>query len=373
MPALSSPKPSPPPPKPSPPPPRPNPPPPKASPPPPQPLYQVEARVQTSGVGASCDQWRATAEDAYEVSIAQVWGVSPAAVTSFCLEVPPATGRRRLQQGKGVITLAIRHVVGMRGLARAQAAVTASAAAITDGAFAASVAAQLHSATRYVPRPPANPQPACIIGVTCRNPPPSPPPKRSPPSPPPPRPKPSPPPPRTNPSGTAALYLVERQACSSGAFASARCTCAEEQWQWAKTNKHWWWHDRHSISLTPAVGSSGLQLWRMVSVDGGPLVPGAAVTLQNTARAACGGYIAAAAAHCGEGQAQLSGDGRSASAQWVLRAGPKPLSFMLESKGASWSCPRRWLGAPGHCGDDSVGLYAAGDPHATLIWLVLPA
>lgn len=367
-----------------------------------------------------------------------MWGISPAAVASFCQEMPPATGRRRLQQGPGVVTLAIRHVVGMRGLARAQTAVTASAAAITNGAFAASVAAQLHSATLYAPRPPATPQPACIIGVTCRNPPPSPPPKRSPLNPPPPRPKPSPPPPRSNPSGPAALYLVERQACSSGggwlgraaacctgesaacvcsivaapapgcnvrhavhhrsicmhaspcvldptlptshvfcpaAFASARCTCGEEQWQWAKTSKHWWWHDRwrRSISLTPAVGSNDLQLWRMVSVDGGPLVPGATVTLQNTARAACGGYIATAAAHCGEGQAQLSGDGRSASAQWVLRAGPKPLSFMLESKSASWSCPRRWLGAPRHCGDDSVGLYAAGDPHATLIWLVLPA
>ena len=81
-------------------------------------------------------------------------------------------------------------------------------------------------------------------------------------------------------ASTAVIHLAA-YTFDLAAFASARCTCAEEQWQWAKTNKHWWWHDswRRSISLTPAVGSSGLQLWRIVSVDGGPLVPGATVTL----------------------------------------------------------------------------------------------
>ncbi len=153
------------------------------------------------------------------------------------------------------------------------------------------------------------------------------------------------------------------------------CTCAaaEPQWHWAKGRQDGWRDRCRSIGLTPAVGGAGMQIWRIVSVDGGPLVPGAVVTMQNTGRTACGGYIAAPAARCGSGRVLLTSDGQAASAPWVLRAGPKPLSFLLEAQSTSWYCPRRWLGAPRRCGSDSLGLYAATDTHAALVWLVLPA
>ncbi len=137
---------------------------------------------------------------------------------------------------------------------------------------------------------------------------------------------------------------------------------------------HWDWNDccRKSVSLAPAVGSSGRQLWRIKSVDGSPLVPGATVTIQNAARTACSGFMAAAGGRCGSQSVQLCGAENPAGSQWVLRAGPKPLSFMLESK-ASGGCPHRWLGAPRHCGGDALGMYARTDPRAALVWLVLPA
>lgn len=156
-------------------------------------------------------------------------------------------------------------------------------------------------------------------------------------------------------------------------FASALCTCADERWQWGKTRNDGWNDRCRTTSLAPAVGSTALQLWHVASVDGRPLVPGTVVTLQNLARAACGGYMSAAAVHCGSGRVRLSGDGQTPAVRWVLRAGPKPLSFMLESQGTGAYCPRRWLGAPSSCGADSLGMYAAGDPSAALVWLVLPA
>ncbi len=180
----------------------------------------------------------APAPRADEAAIAEVWHVNKAAVTSSCKQQVAATGP---QQRSTSVTLAIRHLVSIRGIGPAQAEVEASAAAIKDGTFASLVAAHLHNSTAYKPRPPPNPQPACIVNVTCRKPPP--PPARSPqPSPPPPRPTPtarrppSPPPPQRapppptparrvpspppptppRPSGTASLFLVARQGCASG-------------------------------------------------------------------------------------------------------------------------------------------------------------
>lgn len=163
---------------------------------------------------------------------------------------------------------------------------------------------------------------------------------------------------------------------SCAGFASALCSCAEEQRLWANSHGGRWqdWC-RRSIALSPAVGSTGLQLWRIASVNGSRLVPGTVVTLQNTARAACGGYIATATAQCGYERAWLSSERPAmASARWVLRAGPKPATFMLESQAkAAKGCPQRWLGAPRRCGTGSLGLYAATDSNAAVVWLVLPA
>lgn len=192
--------------------------------------------------------WPPSPPNADEATIAQIWRVSPADVTSVCSEVAAATGRRLQQQGLPVTSLAIRHMVSIRGLAQAQAKVATSAVAIVDGSFAALVANKLRSRTLYPPRAPAGLQPACIVDVTCRPPPPpspptplpaparrrSPPPpgRRSPPPPvykPPPAPvhKPPPPPPervvpqppppaRPEPSGNAALFLLGRDGCRSG-------------------------------------------------------------------------------------------------------------------------------------------------------------
>lgn len=182
-----------------------------------------------------------TPSNADEASIAQLWRVSPADVTSFCSEVAAATERSLQQQGPPVTSLAIRHLVSIRGLAPAQSKVATSAVAIVDGTFAALVANTLRSRTLYPPQVPADLQPACIVDVTCRPPPPPSPPaplpaparRRSPPPPvrglPPPSPvhKPPPPPPdrampqppppaRPKPSGNAALFLLGRDGCRSG-------------------------------------------------------------------------------------------------------------------------------------------------------------
>ena len=168
-----------------------------------------------------------------EASIAQVWRVSQADVSSFCQEVASATGRRLQQRGPGLVTtLAIRHLVSIRGLPQSQGKVVASTAAIDNGAFATLVARKLGSRTAYPPRPPADLQPACIVDVTCRPPPPpmppaplpaparprSPPPPPAPKLPPPPsRVVPRPPPPvAPKPSSQAALFLLGRDACQSG-------------------------------------------------------------------------------------------------------------------------------------------------------------
>lgn len=178
-----------------------------------------------------------------EATIAQIWRVSPADVTSVCTEVAAATGRHLQQQGLPVTSLAIRHMVSVRGLAQAQSKVATGAVAIVDGSFAALVANKLRSRTLYPPRAPADLQPACIVDVTCRPPPPpsSPAPlpapawRRSPPPPPvhtpplpvrrtppppvhtPPLHTPPPPPPvRPRPSGNAALFLLGRDGCRSG-------------------------------------------------------------------------------------------------------------------------------------------------------------
>lgn len=155
-------------------------------------------------------------------------------------------------------------------------------------------------------------------------------------------------------------------------FASARCTCAAERWPWAKHNWEGHGHCRHSIGLSPAVGGTGLQLWRFAAVDGGRLLPGATITLQNSARTSCDGYLAAYAPRCGWERVQLSGDRWSIESRWVLRAGPAPLTFVLEAVGAS-RCPCRWLGASKHCSSDELGLFPWNDPHTLLVWLILPA
>ncbi|PRW57387.1 hypothetical protein C2E21_4320 [Chlorella sorokiniana] len=176
-------------------PPYPHPPPPSPRPPPPlQPVYQVQAQVQTSGLGISCSQWHATAQDAYETAIAE-----PPPPLRVVKPPPP-------------------------------------------------------------PRAAKSPPPAALK---------SPPPVALK--------SPSPPLP-VRPSGNAVLYLVGREGCTSGGFASALCTCGGVPKK--RTYEHSWtpvhgWTDpcMRSVALSPAVGSSGLQLWRMVAVTGGRLVP----------------------------------------------------------------------------------------------------
>ena len=398
-------------------------------------------------------------------SIAQVWRVNKTDVQSYCQEVPAGAARRLAQAGPRAAatttTLAIRHVVSIRGLVPAQTEVAASANAIKNGTFASLVAAQLGSPAAFVPKPPPNPQPACIVDVTCRKPPPPPPkralppPKLAPPSkPPPPGAKPRTPPPRAaprppaparprsppppvapRPSGYAALYLIGREGCQSGGeatsrwhafcrgaaacrwpvgavqgrcplasrlaagqcngarpergcagapptpapllplagFASALCICSDEQQEWTKTHGHEW-RDRcrRNIALAPAVGSASLQLWRVAAVDGGPLLPGTRVRLQNAGRAACGGYAAAAEARCGSKRVQLCGEAHAPTAHWVLQASPLPGVFWLESA-ANCDCLRRWLGASRRCDCDTLELHARDDPRAATLWRVLPA
>jgi len=53
---------------------------------------------------------------------------------------------------------------------------------------------------------------------------------------------------------------------------------------------------------------------------------------------------------------------------------PTPVTSLLESQAqAAKGCPPGRLGAPRGCGTGSLGLYAATDSNAAVVWLVLPA
>lgn len=173
-------------------------------------------------------------------------------------------------------------------------------------------------------------------------------------------------------------HLKDQTSClpdhrSSAGFASVPCTCTEEPGSHWVSGRRGDWHDRcRALSLAPAVGSTGQQVWRIVAANSGALVPGAVVTLQNAAQAACGGYITATTARCGSGRVLLESEGNAAGARWMLRACPNPLSFMLESASHGY-CHKRWLGAARSCSSNALALYANNDARAAVVWLVLPA
>lgn len=128
------------------------------------------------------------------------------------------------------------------------------------------------------------------------------------------------------------------------------------------------------MRLSPAVGSNGLQLWRVLAADGGQLVPGTTIFLQSVARTGCGAYIGTSS-NLWDGDRQrveLWPGKQWPATRWVLHAGPAPHTIMLESEEAPGFWSRRWLGAPRACAANELGLFAATDPGASVVWKVLP-
>lgn len=103
-------------------------------------------------------------------------------ITSFCLSAhgTVTSGRRMrsmLQEPPaGTVTLEIVHMLRVRGsVAAAQKVVDSTAAAVKNGQFAAAVQTNMGGSVAFKPVAPPNPNPSCIVGITCRKSPPPPP------------------------------------------------------------------------------------------------------------------------------------------------------------------------------------------------------
>eukprot|EP00887_Chlorella_sp_A99_P008066 scaffold12.g8066.t1 len=158
--------------------------PPPSPPPPPASAFVVEVKVLTTGAGINCSLWTLEAKAAYEqamLSIANTTG-NVVEITSFCLSAhgTVTSGRRMrsmLQEPPaGTVTLEIVHMLRVRGsVAAAQKVVDSTAAAVKNGQFAAAVQTNMGGSVAFKPVAPPNPNPSCIVGITCRKSPPPPP------------------------------------------------------------------------------------------------------------------------------------------------------------------------------------------------------